>query len=317
MKKIFALLALLAFLSGCDDGDMAFKTFNFSNAQPQRCSNSNLIFKVQDTEVLILNLDPAALLNAETPDDEPRIITVSGTGANSIIYRNYSSTVSGTAVLCSGIPPATPTVNEEWIGEGTLQIITDPVLTEGVLTGYTHQIILISIRFSKSDEEITINNNLFGSVSTTLGYTFSFGTEEEPGTVYECNGMIFKRSTDEALQLLVENGTFTNTPGVVNLELGGIGNLNRLIFDVYNGTITNNTLCDAIAPVTPVIEQRWNATSGIVEITTTESNVTPGTYVHTIRFIDVIFTNADNTGAMFTVLPNGEGNYYYFGTYTL
>ncbi|HYD90274.1 MAG TPA: hypothetical protein VEA37_02165, partial [Flavobacterium sp.] len=98
MKKIFCLIAALSLLSGCDDGDMTFKSFDFSGVTSQSCNNSNIYFKINGEEALILTLSDGALLNEETVDG-PREIAV-GSGGNTIIYRDYEGTVTS-SMLCA------------------------------------------------------------------------------------------------------------------------------------------------------------------------------------------------------------------------
>ncbi|MCR5863588.1 hypothetical protein LRS05_16380 [Flavobacterium sp. J372] len=78
-KDIWAF-AMLFLLTGCDDGDITFKSFNFTNATAQACTNSGIIYKVQGSEALLLQLAPNTLINAENKnevgDDIPRMITL-------------------------------------------------------------------------------------------------------------------------------------------------------------------------------------------------------------------------------------------------
>lgn len=322
MKKIFALLASMFLLLGCDDGDMTFKTFNFGTVQAQRCTDRNIIYKANGTEVLILNIDPAVFVNAETGVDAPRVVTLGGEGVNSIIYRNYSSNVSTGAngTLCSEIPPASPTVKEEWIGEGTLAVETNSIVNElGVTTGFSHQIKLVSVRFRRNGEEITINDNLFGSVVTELGYTFNFGTEEEPVMIQECNGLVFKRNLEEALILAFDETVFQNVPGETTIDLANTADGNEVIFNVYDGPITNANICDAIPPISPVVENQWEALSGTVRIITTEDTLNPGMYNHVIRFDNITFQNvttAETFDLFNVVVIENEAEGYLFGTHT-
>jgi hypothetical protein len=297
MKKIFGLAAALALFAGCDDGDMTFKTFDFTDEAPIRCADdSNLLFKINDndTEVLILNIDTgAAFLNQETPDGEPRIINV-GAGSNRIIYRNYSAAVTQT-MLCSlvSVPPA---LTEEWEGDGQLAIITDRVLDdEGRLTGYIHQITLRRITFTKqnSNEEVTITDNNFGSISISLGFSFDFeSTVEAPIVLQTCNdnplGPFFSLDGREALQLTLAPA-FVNAPvGTQTIELDDTEDVNDLLLRVYDGTVSESSICSFNPPTTPIETQRWTAAEGEIQIVTTLND---GALTHTIHLINVIFIN--------------------------
>ena len=42
--------------SGCDDGDLIVDTIDFSDVATSSCSDNNLIFKLKESESLILNI---------------------------------------------------------------------------------------------------------------------------------------------------------------------------------------------------------------------------------------------------------------------
>ncbi|RZJ75171.1 MAG: hypothetical protein EOO45_06420 [Flavobacterium sp.] len=319
MKKIFGLLALVL-LMGCDDGDMTFNTFDFTNAAVQSCDvESNIIYKANGTEVLLLDLAPSNFINVVT-GTEGRIVTIGG--ANSVVYRNYSGNVTTgpTGTLCNAIPPASPTVREEWQGVdgGRIKIVTSQVRSDqGVLTGYTHQITLMEVRFRKGDEEITISDNLFGSYSTPLGYIFNFGQEIDgidQIAIEDCNDLVYKKNNAEALILNLPASAYPQTEGSTEITIEP-GNF-FLFFRVYTGSISNSVLCDPLPPITPVLKEGWLATEGKIKI---NAIVTDGVLRYKIYFADVIFTNSDNSGEGFNVgMANDDGtpNDYLFGTYT-
>ena len=316
MKKIIGLLALVL-LMGCDDGDMTFNTFDFSSVQPQSCgTESNIIFKFNGTEVLVLDLAPANFINVAT-GIEGRIVTIGG--SNRIVYRNYSGVV-GATTICSTIPPASPTVREEWQGvDGSrVKIITTEVRNDvGVLTGYTHQITLLEVRFKRGEEEITINDNLFGSYNTPLGYVFNFGLEvdgiDQIG-IEDCNNLVYKKNNAEALILNLPANSYPQTEGTTEITI--TPNNSPLFFRVYTGSISNSVLCDPLPPITPVLKEGWAATEGKIKINTI---LVDGVLKYKIYFSDIIFTNSDNSGEGFSIgeaNSDGTPNDYLFGTYT-
>lgn len=328
MKKIFFLITILIAVTACDDGDMTFKTFNFGDTAPVRCGESSILYKPQGTEVLILDIPPTNFANVPsdtvTIDGEiqyqPRIINVGG-GNGRIIYRNYDAPVSGAANLfCTDIPSASPSVIEEWQGDGTIGIATAPVFSTETqrITGYRHTITLIDVSFNKDGETVRIIDNSFGSVSTPLGYTFNFGNEQDeaPIGVYECeNGLVFNRSGSEALVLNFEPENFPAQESVFTIDLeDNIDNTVR--FYVYSGTITNTTICSNEQVITPTLTAIWRATEGTVEITAiADGNSTTG-YRYQIRFYDIAFSNSSSQGEVISGISNTtEGDYYYFGEY--
>lgn len=322
MKKILGLIAALILVLGCDDGDMTFKTFDFTSATAASCADSNILFKIKDTEVLILELSPSALVNVSTLDpvtgkDIERLVTITGTG-NSITYRNYTGKVSN-ETLCNEIPPATPSVIDEWKGQGQLSIITrETKLPNGKLTGFQHQITLKNVTFTKGGETITINDNLFGTVDSKLNIVFNFVPQgADKPVVKQCsgtNGLIYTNQLNEALILSLPAGTFPTEPTIKPIDLKGISNPYLVIFKVFESNVTNDYICNTI--ITPVVKQHWQASSGQLIITTTAGSI-PGTLVHEIRLKDVIFSNVKNQNETFKlsdVIPASTENYL-FGIY--
>ena len=300
MKKYISLFAIL-FLLSCDDGDMTFQTFNFANADPQVCSDRELLFKTNGTEALLLDVDFRYFSNSEKD-------TTYTLSANSIIYRNYSGPVSGSSVLCANIPPATPQVVEEWfsVQGAQLNVSSFPVTDEnGILTGYSHVITIISAEFNQGDENAVFTNTSFGTYDTTLNYVFDFPSE----TVSKCttNNVLYKRNLNEGLiiRLTPEDfaALFSNTTtDPENPEdyrsLVIDPNDNRVIFDVYSGNITDEVICGDVDPVTPTIEERWNA-EGEIRVTTSYNSTTLQ-YEHSVKLIEAEFTNSLNIAETFT-----------------
>ena len=313
MKKILCLIAGLTLLSGCDDGDMTFKSFDFSGVTSQSCSDSNIYFKINGEEALILTLSDNALLNEETPDDEPREVAV-GSGGNTIIYRDYEGTVTS-SMLCATPAPAFPGIQEEWTGDGTLLIETQAIVVEGRITGYSHQITIQSATFTKGDESVTINNNLFGTITREFDFTFDFIPEgEEEPEVKPCDNknLIYTLKGREALVFEFEEGLFDSDGGTQTIELDNDDN--EIYFLTYNGTISEGHICDNISPATPELTGRWEAISGTVVIVTTPDD--PGTS-HKIYLKNVVIEYAGEVIEINDVAEiENEEEGYFFGNYT-
>lgn len=304
MKKIFACMAtilLLAFTS-CDDGDITFNDFDFSGSNDvKHCNDSNLYYIVNGTEVMILELSPSVLYNIES--EEPVEVPL-GNGANTITYRNYSGEVSDSnnnPIICGGNTSANdPVIIEEWTGEGTISIETDKVTNEdGKLTNYNHTITLNQITFTNGESTIIVNDNLFGSYETET-VDFVYGSEENP-LVQACNDdtseRLYKISSSEVMILNLATNFIQNTQGeqVINfpIEDTEVAEQFEILYEVYNGSVTNSVICSDNRPVTPVIQQRWRVAEGDLIITTTEDEASPGTFLHEIKLKDVIFSRSD------------------------
>ena len=167
--------------------------------------------------------------------------------------------------------------------------------------------LLVSVDFSNAEKSIIIQNNNFGTYNTTLGYTFDFtGPENNPIPVNYCtngNGLIYKKNAAEVLVINIPPADFPTAEGSIDITLNETNR--RVIFDVYSGTASIDNICGAlIPPVTPVIEQRWNA-EGSLHIETTIVN---GALSHNIT-LNVIFRNSANS------LETFEKQNYNFGVY--
>jgi hypothetical protein len=168
MKKLIVLVASVFMLQACDDGDITLESFNFDTVNIQECIDNNLIFKINQDEMLLINIPEASFANVETPDGSPRIVNVNST--NQIKYRIYSGNVTANSI-CNLIPPATPVVQDEWNATGgTIEIITDALYAiDGVtITGYTHNIKFVNVNFSGSSNSFSFTEYNFGNYETDL-----------------------------------------------------------------------------------------------------------------------------------------------------
>lgn len=314
MKKIFGLIALLLVMA-CDDGDMTFKTFNFGEAAVQSCATTGILFKVSGTEALILDLDPAAFINIPTAAGMPRIVTLNN--SNRLIYRNYNGTV-GSATLCSDLPPASPSVAEEWIAlpGGTISIVTSERRNDAeVLTGYNHSITLNSITFTRGEETIIIENNVYGIYSEPLDYSFNFLDTNSNINMSFCtpnSSTIFRVVGNESLLLSLAPGSFPNVAGTQPaIDLANTTDANTVIFTKYASGASTGIFCDFPPPVINITGQ-WFATSGQVKIVTTGIN-SDTAFEHTVYLVNAVFTNTANETITVT---NGTNPEYRLGKYT-
>lgn len=312
MKKIFGLIAL-ALVMACDDGDMTFKTFNFGTAAVQSCTTTGIVYKTSGTQALILDLDPAAFINIKTDEGVPRVVTLGA--ANKLIYRNYTGNVSS-ASLCSDIPPASPAVAEEWVAlpGGTINIVTTQRFDDdNKLTGYSHSITLKSVTFTKSDETIIMEDNVFGTYLETLPYSFDFLDEDNDIVLGSCtpnSTTVFRVTGNESLQLLLEPGIFPNASGTTTtIDLANTTDNNQVIFTTYAGSASTALFCSTPPPVLNVTGQ-WFATAGQLKIVTTQA--TSGGFDHVVSLVGAVFTN---TAQEAITVTNGSSPEYRLGTY--
>jgi hypothetical protein len=163
VKKAILFL-MISGLAACSDGELQIETIDFDEETLQFCgtatTSTELLFKISETEVLILQLQ-SGLLENETSTDT---IISSIPGESQLIYRALNDNAS-TAYFCDPIPPATPTVIEEIPAEaGNVRIFTTQSAND--TTSYEHDIRLAGVSFvNEAGERIT---NLFVSNFGTL-----------------------------------------------------------------------------------------------------------------------------------------------------
>ncbi|UYW01733.1 hypothetical protein K5I29_02065 [Flavobacterium agricola] len=139
MKKILGLLASIALLTSCDDGDIVIESLNFGNAQITTCvaAPTGLLFKTNAQELLLIDVPANLFGNQLSTAENPKTYTLQA-NKQEIIYRQYSGNVNSSAI-CSAIPPASPTVSDQWLGQpgGVIEVITSEVFTTNTTTGVT------------------------------------------------------------------------------------------------------------------------------------------------------------------------------------
>lgn len=170
MKKIFFPFLLVLALVSCSDGDLQIETIDFNDEIIQFCDapqadSGNLLFKINNSEALILTLQSGVLNNGSIGET---VITESSISSQSqLIYRNFSDGVSS-SYFCSDVPPATPTVSQEVVAEdGLVTIVTTANADQ---TEFEHNITLSGVSFiTENGERITnLTIDEFGMVSTAI-----------------------------------------------------------------------------------------------------------------------------------------------------
>jgi hypothetical protein len=291
MKRIVGLLVLLLLLNGCDDGNLVLETINFEDAITQSCSTNNILYKLKKKEALLLEIPTSSFTNEPTEIGTPTEITIGG--SNRVVYRFYNGTVAANNI-CETIPPATPSVTDQWTATGgTIQIITTAIKTTNTtdnstrISGYNHNIVFKNITFTKANGTQVYETFPFGDyVTTTTSLPFGFDETTERCTANTPN-LLYNYTGSEALTLDIDPSLIDNNVTPLNSPRTGIlgTTTNKLTYRLYAGLIPTSYFCNTSIPTTPDISQEWNAIagvsgiSGIVEVTTT----TNGTgFKHTI-----------------------------------
>lgn len=326
MKKIFCLIAVLMLVSACDDGDMDYKTFDFSNQpNPSPCAQNTdseatteIYFKINGTEGLILELPKGTLINSPTEENAPREIVLEG--SKKLTYQNY---VSAPTSLCT--VAQIPAVNETWTGEGTLLVTTlaTKKTIDGVekITGYVHTITVEDVSFKHDGQTITVVNSVFGDITKENGFTFNFNPEGstepvvktcEPGT-----SPLYTLKNTETLTINIADfdNVFQDVEGTqaYDIEEDAV----EILFNVYQNSANTANVCGQGSQVPSQPIQKWFAvetTNGIGKLIVV-TDETGGIYIHKIYLKNVSFSNTQGgTFNLNDVVPTTD-NGYYFGTF--
>ena len=314
MKYILILFLSLSLLTNCDDGDLITETFNFeTNTNVIKCDASNILYKINGTEALILNTPEENFPNVETVVNLPRVVVIGNT--TNILYRKYSETVAANSI-CSSPAPATPIVLEEWnIIGGTMQIITTKLFdTNGTtVVAYNHNIVLKNVTFVTAGKQVVYDTYAFGNYRTNvIKLPFEFTSSQ----TIKCtnNSLIFRYNANEVLLLDLDQSIFVNSATVAGSPRTQLINAtNKVVYRTYNGSLNANFFCSSIPPTSPLLVDEWIGQEGVLGVSgiikvDTEALTNPTAYKHTITLFKVTFKKGFQT---YTPLTND----YVFGTY--
>ena len=152
---------------------------------------------------------------------------------------------------------------------------------------------------------------------------FDFST----GTTQSCNQetnnfFIYRLSSNEVLIVRVPQSTFTYdvTPLLSPNTLDPIlinNNAIQVVYRLYNGAVTNNTLCSLLPPIAPTVVDEWIATSGTINVVTNVTKVDNtgissdnatriNGYNHEIEFRNINFFKGNGTEQFYDVLVFGS-----------
>lgn len=135
--------------------------FDYTTAATQTCTGNNLVFKYNNSNALLLDIDPA--LFDHTLGTKTALISAT----NKVIYRVYNGSLNNN-FFCSAIPPTSPTLTEEWVAEDGVAVTSGIIkveTTQETLTTYKHVIKLYNTTFKKGVQ----------SYNPTPGADFLFG----------------------------------------------------------------------------------------------------------------------------------------------
>ena len=275
MKRVVSLLVFALLLNGCDDGDLIQEDISFEDVASQSCTTNHIIFKLKDSEALILEALEATF-PTETKSQELNI-----NASNRVIYRFYNGAVTS-STICETIPPATPIVMDQWTTSGGKIVInttaiktTDATDNSTRITGYNHNITFKNITFVKSNGTQVYETFPFGDYlisATPLPFAFNKTLEQCP-----TSKQLYDYNSNEALILDIDAALIVNEDTPLNTPRIGLisDTKNKLTYRLFSGLLTGAYFCNTTFPATPAVSEEWIAVagvanqSGIVEVTTT------------------------------------------------
>ncbi|HKO76407.1 MAG TPA: hypothetical protein VJU52_04285 [Flavobacterium sp.] len=285
MKRFLGILICVFAFSGCDDGDLIVDTIDFSDVTTSSCSDNNLIFKLKESESLILNIPEETFTENPTAANDPIELDVNA--INQVVYNFYDGKVA-TGNICDLIPPATPNIKNQWeASSGIIQITTTAVkkLNETDnstrITGYNNNIIFQNITFTKPDGTTQFYETFpFGDYLKTVD-PLPFGFN---GLLNICtSGQVYDFTESEAFTLNIDPALIANAVTPVGSPRTGVIGLvkNKLVYRLFNGVVPPSYFCQTTDPLLPTVNQTWlGKAGGVIEVTTTTSG--PKTFKHTI-----------------------------------
>lgn len=165
-------------------GTQVYETFPFgdyvTSATPlpfgfdkvvEQCPDKKQIYNYVSSEALTLdNLDPALIVNVETPLNTPRTALI-GSIQNKLIYRLYSNGILTPDYFCNTTVPVLPSIKEEWNAvdgiAGTSGIIEVTTIKNGT-SAYKHTIVIKNATLKKGNSDFRLGDNfLYGELTTT------------------------------------------------------------------------------------------------------------------------------------------------------
>lgn len=293
MKRFFGLLICAIAFAACDDGDLVVDTINFDEVTTSTCGDANnLLFKLKESEALILNVPEETFKEEAT--EEPTRLNINE--QNQVVYNFYDSKVTANSI-CDLIPPASPNVKNQWNAEsGVIEITTVTVKTvEDVnnstkITGYKHNIIFKNITFGKGDgttqfyESFVFGDYLKNITPLPLAFKQDLNLCASTGVVYET-------SSSEALMLTIDPLLIVNEDTPKDQpRTGVIGPVkNKLVYHLYSSVVPIDTFCGA---TDLLVKEEWlGVAGGTIEVTTTSiGNV----FTHTIVLKNVSLAKGNN-----------------------
>lgn len=130
-----------------------------------QCPSSKLLYNRTSNEGLTIeNIDPALIVNMETPLNKPRTAAI-GSINNRLTYRLFSGLLTDD-YFCSATVPALPATIEKWdaVSGGIIEVTT----TKNGTTAYKHTIVLKNVVLKKGNSDFKLGDSFpYGDLTTS------------------------------------------------------------------------------------------------------------------------------------------------------
>lgn len=122
MKKLFVLLLIVILSAACDDGDMIVTGFDFDSSNELHRCNANTtqtlyVVNNEPPEAISFTFSDENFDGTFEGDDEEQSQILSLDQGSKLTYRTFDETINGNDYFCSGTPPTSPKVKEEYENE--------------------------------------------------------------------------------------------------------------------------------------------------------------------------------------------------------
>ncbi|MEW7292778.1 hypothetical protein [Aquimarina sp. 2304DJ70-9] len=289
MNKVFCLIIFTLLLTNCSEGDIIENDTNF-DASLENCSNLNdntfVFYKIDDD----INRSLSVNFTSPTFDITPEVNDISVTtpttitlndDSNQLIYREFSSAITGSDYFCSSIPSSDITITEELISSDGIMEVSyeelDP--TSNTQRRYTRTVVVRNATLIGNG--IVIRNELLvlGSDIIDADVSIDFTGELQicPETVTDTFTLYtLNAEANKAITLDFTSTTFEITPLAGNISEDQIETIelstasNQLVYREFDTSIpeadTAESLCNNNLPGSISVTRELTSNTGSIEI---------------------------------------------------
>lgn len=290
MNKCFFSILISILIASCSEGDIIENDITNFDAPLENCANLNentfVFFKVDNTinSAISINFSSTTFnINPKTSDistTEPTTIALNA-DTNQLIYREFSSAISGSDYFCSIVPPNNTTVTKELISSnGTLEIsYTEVEPTANTQKRFTRTLTILNSTLE--GDGITIRNEILALGSDTIEADISINftgeikscpeTTPNTFTIYKLN-----EGRNKVITLNFVNETFDIIPLLENiseetpLKIELNPTTNKITYKEFDSAIPEinitESFCNNSIPTSVNTTRELVSNSGTIEI---------------------------------------------------